>query len=203
MIVLFVAVFIGSVVAQTGSMSQNEAFKSSELKQLEVELRGTFKPDFAQRLILHISKKPSPAVYGSCADVLEECKVGVELGRLPLNQVEFMECHPRNEQFHTLVNSFHALTAKLDEKYETVAELCSVSSDASYKALKQRLYNLDQSRCINHFKQSMDYDGKIKSPMICVLTDKIYKEDSETTYAAKRLKCRDMINKINSFAENN
>lgn len=199
MILLVVVAFIGSVVAQTGSVSQDESSESVELTQLEAEIREVFAPDFANRLIIHITKKPSPAAYGSCADVLEECKVDVEMGRIPLNQAEFMECHPRNDQLHTMVNSFHTLTAKLDDKYETAPDLCVMSSDASYNVLKNKLYNLDESRCINHFKQSMDYGGKVKSPMICVLTNKIYKNNLEATYSEKRIKCREIIKKINSI----
>ena len=214
LVFVYVAVVFGFTFAQSEIQSQSEnqqpvqssntikveKQKSEELEDFRKELESLFKPKFAQALYTHLTQKPNPASYQSCADVLVECQSKALASGVPRLQKDFMECHAKNENLHGVAQSFHALTAKLDERYSTMAELCVIPSSATQRVAEKSLYDIDQSHCINHFKLAMDYNGQVKSPMICVLTSKIYNETSEDSYVTQRLKCRDLLKKMNLLA---
>lgn len=213
MIALVVVLIVGSVFAQNDANSQNESVEkaikgqspiaselSNEMKSFEAEVRELLRPDVAEALISHLIKKPIPSSYSSCADVIEKCQVPELLTGISAHQSEFMECHPKNDHLHSLSLSFHALTNELDKKPNTVADLCVVPSEGSIKYVRKRLYDLDQSRCLNQFKQAMDYGGRVKSTKLCVLSGKIYQNNKNTSYAFKRNKCKELIEKMNALA---
>lgn len=214
LVVIYAAVVFGFVFAQSDIQSQNEIQqpvqsskninveqkKLEELEDFKKELHSLFKPKFAQALYTHLTEKPHPASYQSCSDVLVECQSDTTSSGVSALQKDFMECHAKNENLHSIAQSFHALTAKLDEKQRTMSELCVVPSSAAQRVAEKSLYDIDRSHCINHFKLAMDYDGRVKSSMLCVLTSKIYNETSENSYVSQRLKCRDLLKKMNALA---